>query len=649
MDNAKTIDIGLGYKPQSSDPTNPKEGDMFQADGTSRAKGLWEYRDGDWEQVGGQGGSLDLLLTEDFNTGTKASSFTTGQSAIFGDSGTIGGTLADEEASPISGKRSMKFTTGSVANDWFHLDPLTIEEKEQGKFISVSLHADYDGDADEMKLIAYDDTNSEELDSVGINSSDLKRYTLSFWVPTNCTSIKIGFQHTGTTASKILRFDDLQVSIDPLSTITLDQETVYTAFITNNGTAAVSSESAPFIQSVSRTAAGIVSITFKSNFFSQAPAAIADGAPTDFMASVQEGTVTASGCTVTTESSNLGTDTDADFFIIVQRQGADYSNQKQQAQVIKNASSQNDDLVMNTGNGRGSTATSTLRLTNTEESSVYTEVTDTAADGTEIKILEDGKYDLSLVYRNNANSDFGITLNAGGTNDPNGTGSDETATVITSVTNSRVLCEGFITTNAQDTINRSVLLKKNDILRVQDGASGAGTDARIKLSVAKIGTSQLTGVPFPLTAYVKDEKGTGVNGGTSSSNTVHTRDLNTLSGDTSFISLNSNQITLSPGTYDISGRATSYASGLTQSFFYNVTDTSYDIIGDSDYGHSASATVGEAKFEGRLELTESKTFELRHWIATGRATDGLGAATDTGTNNPVSTNVYSTVKITKIK
>jgi hypothetical protein len=40
--------ISVQHKPQSADPTNPREGDVFRSDGTSRAKGLWEYRDGAW-------------------------------------------------------------------------------------------------------------------------------------------------------------------------------------------------------------------------------------------------------------------------------------------------------------------------------------------------------------------------------------------------------------------------------------------------------------------------------------------------------------------------------------------------------------------------------------------------------------------------
>ena len=43
MDNAKTLDKGLRLNPQSSDPSNPLEGDLFISNGTPRAAGLWRY------------------------------------------------------------------------------------------------------------------------------------------------------------------------------------------------------------------------------------------------------------------------------------------------------------------------------------------------------------------------------------------------------------------------------------------------------------------------------------------------------------------------------------------------------------------------------------------------------------------------------
>ena len=39
---------GLSLSPRSADPTSPLDGDVQFADGTARAKGLWQYKDGAW-------------------------------------------------------------------------------------------------------------------------------------------------------------------------------------------------------------------------------------------------------------------------------------------------------------------------------------------------------------------------------------------------------------------------------------------------------------------------------------------------------------------------------------------------------------------------------------------------------------------------
>ena len=43
----------LVLTPQSSDPASPVEGEIFRSDGTTRAVGLWEYRNGQWQQFSG--------------------------------------------------------------------------------------------------------------------------------------------------------------------------------------------------------------------------------------------------------------------------------------------------------------------------------------------------------------------------------------------------------------------------------------------------------------------------------------------------------------------------------------------------------------------------------------------------------------------
>lgn len=62
-DGSNKFKNSINLKPQSSDPSNPAEGDVFRSDGTSRTKGLWEYKDNVWTQIGsGAGGGTTINL-----------------------------------------------------------------------------------------------------------------------------------------------------------------------------------------------------------------------------------------------------------------------------------------------------------------------------------------------------------------------------------------------------------------------------------------------------------------------------------------------------------------------------------------------------------------------------------------------------------
>lgn len=76
-DNFKNLYNGLNLRPLNADPTNPKEGDVFRSNGTPRAKGLWEYKDGAWQQVGsGAGGGSGFNYIENGTAEVNADGWT---------------------------------------------------------------------------------------------------------------------------------------------------------------------------------------------------------------------------------------------------------------------------------------------------------------------------------------------------------------------------------------------------------------------------------------------------------------------------------------------------------------------------------------------------------------------------------------------
>lgn len=147
-------------------------------------------------------------------------------------------------------------------------------------------------------------------------------------------------------------------------------------------------------------------------------------------------------------------------------------------------------------------------------------------------------------------------------------------------------------------------------------------------------------------AHLKDVKASSTPGGGSLADTVHTRDLNTIEGDYSgWLSLSSNQFTLTPGEYVIEASVPGYKVGFHQVFLHD--GTSYVAEGTSSYGDSTTSQ-SESILSKRLSLVSSKTFELRHWTQNAVPGNGLGVAVDQGAGNPQAGEIYSVVKILKM-
>lgn len=76
-DNFKTQHAGgMRFLPQSTDPSNPKEGDIFRSDGTPRAAGLWEYLGGDWVRIAAQESKVLLKMQKTVAQNIPTNAFT---------------------------------------------------------------------------------------------------------------------------------------------------------------------------------------------------------------------------------------------------------------------------------------------------------------------------------------------------------------------------------------------------------------------------------------------------------------------------------------------------------------------------------------------------------------------------------------------
>ena len=110
-----------------------------------------------------------------------------------------------------------------------------------------------------------------------------------------------------------------------------------------------------------------------------------------------------------------------------------------------------------------------------------------------------------------------------------------------------------------------------------------------------------------------------------------TRPLNSKKIDTSnLVSLASNQITFTAGTYYCQATAPAFAAVYHKIRLRNVTDGVTLIVGASEYSNNTYYAYNSARLVGQFTIASGKAVELQHYIAVARATDGLGTYTNSG-------------------
>lgn len=118
----------------------------------------------------------------------------------------------------------------------------------------------------------------------------------------------------------------------------------------------------------------------------------------------------------------------------------------------------------------------------------------------------------------------------------------------------------------------------------------------------------------------------GTGGGSSTGgDAIDTRTLNTHTEvGTSFSSLAANQMTIAAGSYIVIGFNTGFEVNHHKCFLYNVTDTSYDVIGSVTRGRTTDSHNTDSHFYAVITIVAGKVFELRAQTETAGATTGYG-------------------------
>lgn len=620
------------YNPQSADPSNPVQGQTFYSDGTSRAEGLWQYNGTDWIPVGQSAGSLEIYHQDNFEV-TVAADLQSGNNATFLGGGSIAGTIADETASPIALRRSVKYTqaVGSL-NDYVAAQNVTLDDKQQGNLSGATIYTTYTGDDDDINFIVYDVTNSNVLVSVPVKSSTIPTKIEGFFeTQTSTANISYGFQVAVENSTAELVFDDIELKTNPLTPTEIFASKGWTSYTpstlgfgTPSGVTFEYSRKGETIFVRGRLTTGTVTgdliqiglpngLTVGKNFNERTPAGTLFRDTTidrNYYIAASKGDsfvrVTVVNSSGTTNPFNP----------------VSGSSQFNNSQLV--AAQFNCPVNEWSDTNQGIAVNGTVDNAKDENTFVGW-----VGNGTNSSSLDDV---ISSVSR--SGDTYTINLNPGIF-----TVAPDVAGVVPRSNSNRIVRE--LTSTATTITFRQ--------FNATTGSFDTTTDHEWAIVIAKSGVDFISesqrSIIFPAglrnpIAILKDIKSTGVDGGTFTSGSYQTRDLNTIQGDTQIVSLSSNQFTLEKGDYLIEAECPARDVDQHQSRLRNVTDST-DVLGTSELASSNNVT--KSKILAQISIDEAKIFEIQHRAGATIATFGFGRANAFGDDE-----VYTQVKITKL-
>ena len=147
-------------------------------------------------------------------------------------------------------------------------------------------------------------------------------------------------------------------------------------------------------------------------------------------------------------------------------------------------------------------------------------------------------------------------------------------------------------------------------------------------------------------AVIADVKAYNVHGGTFTSGSFRTRDLNTeLDDPENIVTIASNQFTLQAGTYLVEWSAPAYKVNTNVSKLQNITDSVVEAEGMVAYADNASSDATFSAGAGIVTITSAKVFEIQHRCEGTKATNGYGVQQSIASEV---NSVFTLVKIHKI-
>ncbi len=612
----------------------------------------------------GSGGTLDVFYSETFET-TGAADFAKGNDADFNGGGSLDGTLSNETSSPISGESSLKYTMGSSSTDDYIKSPnIALDRKQQGQTVGMEFYYSYDGDDNDIAIVAYDDTNSEVLTSTVDflkAAGSPQRFSVQFPTNTDTANLNWGIKVVTGNSGAVLVIDDVQITTNPyvskdllnITTVngsgnagtSITASTVDIDFIVvkdDNNVWSGTSYSVQDSNSIVSMKGGVyfdapavrrVSLFLNGSFYQILDSGTSAIDYHDFVFESHKGEFGVNDLLTIRVDTNGGTLLNSSIHYI----NINETSTTDQVIAYNSRNAENSMVRLHTGNGHGSTNTKIRRFSTLAEPIKGNAITytDSATDGASFMINEDGVYMVSYTDSSpTANSYWGLSLNS--------TQLTTNMAAITSTDRLTLLRQQNSTTPQHLEASFAGFLRKGDVVRAHTNGLHIETSGAY-FTISKIGVGDLLGVPVPRTCYIKDVKPSGTDGGTFTSGAWQTRDLNTLEGDTEFVSLDSNQFVLEVGKYEIEAEANANEVDGHKIKLRDVDNSIDIIIGVNNEARLSGNAATVSSLKGVLEITTSTVFEIQHRCDTTKTTNGFGKSVSFGVDE-----IYTQVKITKV-
>lgn len=152
---------------------------------------------------------------------------------------------------------------------------------------------------------------------------------------------------------------------------------------------------------------------------------------------------------------------------------------------------------------------------------------------------------------------------------------------------------------------------------------------------------------FDALVVLRDEKSTGTGGGSITSDTWTTRDLNTEAADTASIcTLSSNQFSLPAGTYWLTGFAPFYRADTVKLRIRDITNTATLLIGGPGLSNDSDNSAISCPIAGMFTLSGTTTLELQCKV--DNAQGGTSTLGNTFSSDSSEANVFSVLNILRL-